>query len=78
MITAACITCHIENVYTDYTCFGCHEHSRSGIRAEHLEEGIRNWENCVKCHRSGDEDEIVGDRHQDRGRGGEREHDDDD
>ncbi len=51
----ACATCHVDNVYTGYTCYGCHEHSRSGIRAAHLEEGIRDYENCVKCHRSGDE-----------------------
>lgn len=70
--TTACVTCHVDNVYSSYTCYGCHEHSRSGIRAEHLEEGIRDWENCVKCHRSGDEHEIIG------GRGGEREHGDDD
>lgn len=53
--TTACATCHVDNVYADYTCYGCHEHSRSGIRSEHAEEGIRDYENCVKCHRSGDE-----------------------
>ncbi|MBN0987992.1 cytochrome c3 family protein [Amphritea pacifica] len=53
-----CETCHVNNDYTDYTCYGCHEHSRSKIREEHLEEGIRDYENCVKCHRSGDEDEA--------------------
>jgi hypothetical protein len=40
--------------YSRYTCYGCHEHSRSGIREEHLEEGIRDFEDCVECHRSGD------------------------
>jgi len=53
-----CATCHINNDYTNYTCYGCHEHSRSNIREEHLEEGIRDYENCVDCHRSGDEDEA--------------------
>lgn len=53
-----CATCHVNNNYADYTCYGCHEHSRSKIREEHLEEGIRNYENCVECHRSGDEDEA--------------------
>ncbi len=53
-----CVTCHIDNDYADYTCYGCHEHSRSDIREEHVEEGIRNYENCVECHRSGDEDEA--------------------
>lgn len=53
-----CVTCHMNNDYSDYTCYGCHEHSRSKIREEHVEEGIRDYENCVKCHRSGDEDEA--------------------
>lgn len=53
-----CVTCHINNDYANYTCYGCHEHSRSNIRAEHVEEGIHDYENCVKCHRSADEDEA--------------------
>ena len=53
-----CVTCHINNDYSNYTCYGCHEHSRSKIRKEHMEEGIRDYENCVECHRSGDEDEA--------------------
>jgi hypothetical protein len=36
-----------------YTCFGCHQHQPDQIRASHAEEGIRNIENCVACHRSG-------------------------
>lgn len=56
--TTECETCHINSDYADYTCYGCHEHSRSKIREEHVEEGIRDYENCVKCHRSGDEDEA--------------------
>lgn len=53
-----CETCHINNDYDKYTCYGCHEHSRSKVREEHVEEGIRNYEICVECHRSGDEDEA--------------------
>lgn len=53
-----CATCHIDNDYARYTCYGCHEHSRSKIREEHVEEGIYKYENCVECHRSGDEDEA--------------------
>ena len=53
-----CKTCHIENDYDNYTCYGCHEHSRSKIREEHVEEGIYDYEICVECHRSGDEDEA--------------------
>ncbi len=53
-----CETCHMQNDYSEYTCYGCHEHSRSKIREEHYEEGIRDYENCAECHRSGDEDEA--------------------
>jgi hypothetical protein len=56
--TNECITCHANHDYNLYTCYGCHEHSRSGIRKEHLEEGIRKYDSCVSCHRSGDEDEA--------------------
>jgi hypothetical protein len=55
---ADCETCHVDNNYNNYTCYGCHEHSRSNIREEHYEEGIYDYENCVECHRSGDEDEA--------------------
>jgi hypothetical protein len=50
-----CETCHLNNNYSKYTCYGCHEHSRSKIREEHYKEGIRDYENCAECHRSGDE-----------------------
>jgi hypothetical protein len=53
-----CETCHMQNDYSNYTCYGCHEHSRSKIREEHYEEGIRDYENCAECHRSGDEHEA--------------------
>jgi hypothetical protein len=49
---AACATCHTNNDFTRYTCFGCHEHTPENIRAEHEEEGIRNRDDCVSCHRS--------------------------
>jgi len=51
---APCVTCHTNNDFTRYTCFGCHEHTPANIRAEHEEEGIRNFDNCVSCHRSAD------------------------
>lgn len=53
-----CVTCHEGNDYSRYTCYGCHEHTPWNIRGEHLEEGIRDFDNCVECHRSGDEDEA--------------------
>jgi hypothetical protein len=66
---ADCVTCHAGNDYTRYTCYGCHEHSADNIRRKHQKEGISDFENCVKCHRSAkDEPER-------RGSGGRRERD---
>ena len=50
----SCATCHTANDYSKYTCYGCHEHQPARIRSKHLEEGIRDFENCVACHRSAD------------------------
>lgn len=77
---ASCVTCHVANDYSRYTCYGCHEHSPSNIRREHIEEGIRNFNNCVECHRSADKHDIQGGSgeggsHEGQGRK-EREHDD--
>lgn len=55
---ATCATCHPTGRYDRYTCYECHEHSEADVRAEHLEEGIRDFETCTDCHRSGDEDEA--------------------
>lgn len=57
---ARCVTCHEGSDYKIYTCYGCHEHTPASIRREHIEEGIRNFSNCVKCHRSADEHEGGG------------------
>lgn len=53
-----CTTCHRTPDYKKYTCYSCHEHLPEKVREEHLEEGIRDFENCVACHRSTDEDEA--------------------
>lgn len=55
-----CVTCHVRNDYSRYTCYGCHEHTPEKIRREHIEEGIRDYDNCVECHRSADEHDIRG------------------
>jgi hypothetical protein len=47
-----CATCHTGGDYSRYTCYGCHAHRPDPVRARHLEEGIQNFENCVRCHRS--------------------------
>jgi hypothetical protein len=51
--------------YKSYNCMTCHEHSPSQIASEHLEEGIRNDDNYIRCHRSASE-------HGEHGEGGER------
>jgi hypothetical protein len=54
-----CQTCHTTpGDLSAYTCYGCHEHTPRNIRSEHLEEGIREFEACEDCHRSGDEEEA--------------------
>ncbi len=54
----SCDTCHLS-AYTQYTCYGCHEHQQGEILSEHAEEGITGarLENCVECHPTGREDE---------------------
>jgi hypothetical protein len=47
-----CAVCHVNDDFSKYTCYGCHEHTPRNIRAQHLEEGIRDFENCVECHRN--------------------------
>lgn len=61
-----CATCHLRNDYSNYTCYGCHEHTQEKIRREHIEEGIRDFRNCVECHKNADEHDI---RMPGRGRG---------
>jgi hypothetical protein len=58
--SARCATCHVRNDYSRYTCYGCHEHSPSNIRGEHVEEGIRDFDDCVECHRSANKHDISG------------------
>lgn len=68
---ASCDTCHPRNDTSRYTCYGCHEHTPANIRAEHLEEGIRDYQDCVECH--GPRARSDGDGHW---RGGEDDDDD--
>jgi len=55
---AKCTVCHTTKDYSEFTCYGCHEHSPKNVRKEHVEEGISDYEDCVRCHRSADEDEA--------------------
>jgi hypothetical protein len=73
-----CATCHERNDYSRYTCYGCHEHTLEKIRREHIEEGIRDFKNCVECHRSADEHDIrMPGRGREREKGHRRDRDDD-
>lgn len=51
---APCATCHVANNYAKFTCYGCHEHTPANVARKHTKEGIKNFENCVECHRSAD------------------------
>ncbi|MBL0310048.1 MAG: hypothetical protein IPP77_10320 [Bacteroidetes bacterium] len=55
---AECITCHTNNNFSSYTCYGCHEHSENKIISKHQKHGISNFSDCASCHRSGDEHDI--------------------
>jgi hypothetical protein len=45
-----CSKCHDRTIYKQYNCMNCHEHATRGIISEHLEEGIRNFGDCLRCH----------------------------
>lgn len=47
-----CATCHVGNDTSRYTCYECHAHQPDRIRAKHLREGIRDFEDCARCHRN--------------------------
>ena len=53
-----CNTCHTDNNFKKYTCFGCHEHTQVNMLREHDEEGITDLDNCVSCHKSANEKDI--------------------
>lgn len=52
---ANCATCHPGTDFKQFTCYGCHAHNVENVRREHMKEGIVNFENCVRCHRSAHE-----------------------
>jgi hypothetical protein len=53
----ACQTCHTTTDFKQYTCYGCHEHDPADIQARHLEEGIGDFQDCVRCHARGQREE---------------------
>ena len=70
---ASCVSCHVRNDYSRFTCYGCHEHTPDNIRREHIKEGIAKFDNCVQCHRSANEHDIKGGNQRD---GKREDHDD--
>lgn len=57
-----CQTCHVDNLQT-YTCYACHEHTPIEIEEKHLEEGIRDFQDCTRCHPTGREEDREEDEH---------------
>ena len=51
-----CQRCHPDSLAA-YTCYGCHEHNPAKIERKHLEEGIRDFQDCARCHPTGREEE---------------------
>jgi hypothetical protein len=51
-----CATCHPDSLST-YTCYDCHEHEPAEIEREHREEGIADFQDCMRCHPTGQEEE---------------------
>jgi hypothetical protein len=75
---ARCADCHqTKGTYAGYTCYGCHEHTPANMASEHREEGLANFEACVKCHRSANKHETVGGEREGDGRENEPEREDD-
>lgn len=53
----ACDVCHDQGSFQTYTCYNCHEHDPAKIERKHLEEGIRDFQDCMRCHPTGREEE---------------------
>ncbi|MFA7332497.1 MAG: cytochrome c3 family protein [Candidatus Delongbacteria bacterium] len=53
---SSCTDCHSNSAsYAEFSCLGCHEHSRSEMDGEHDEVGGYSWESqaCLQCHPNG-------------------------
>ena len=55
-VNSDCTTCHIAT-YSEYSCYGCHDHTEAAIKTEHLDEGISDFADCAACHPTGREEE---------------------
>ena len=54
--TPSCETCH-KDTYTEYLCINCHDPEEMEI--VHLREEIYEFNNCIECHPSGNENEAL-------------------
>lgn len=60
---ARCADCHpATGDFKGYSCTGCHEHALPKMISEHREQQVVELEKCARCHRSGDEHDILGGR----------------
>jgi hypothetical protein len=52
-----CQVCH-DSTYSQYSCYGCHEHQQAEIVEEHQDEGISGGEliACFQCHEDGSDE----------------------
>ena len=50
----ACAVCHVSK-YTEYTCYGCHDHEPTRTAQQHAEQNLsaERLLECAKCHPSG-------------------------
>jgi hypothetical protein len=56
---SSCRTCHPGSLAT-YDCYTCHEHNPAEIESKHREEGISNFQDCARCHPTGQKEEGEG------------------
>ncbi len=57
---ADCTSCHQNNNYKEYTCYGCHNHQQAKVEQEHEKSGINSYQNCILCHKNGNIGEAKG------------------
>ena len=49
-----CADCH-QPTLREWTCYTCHD--QADVRSEHQDEGIGNFDDCLRCHPTGQEDD---------------------
>jgi len=73
----ACDVCHDQGTFKTYTCYNCHEHNPAKIERKHRKEGIREFQDCMRCHPTGREHEAEGGERGGKRRKGKKEKDED-